>query len=29
LDDAIARAMASVTPADAKGWFVSCGYSII
>jgi transposase len=29
LDDAIARAMASVTPADARGWFVSCGYSII
>ena len=29
LDDAIARAMASVTPADARGWFVSCGYNII
>ena len=29
LDDAIARAMASVTPADARGWFVSCGYRII
>lgn len=29
LDEAIARAMASVTPADARGWFVSCGYSII
>ena len=29
LNDAIARAMASVTSADAKGWFASCGYSII
>jgi transposase len=29
LNDAIARAMASVTAADARGWFASCGYSII
>ena len=26
--DAIAKALASVTAADAAGWFVSCGYSI-
>lgn len=25
LNDAIARAMASVTSADARGWFASCG----
>ena len=29
LNDAIACALASVTPADATGWFASCGYSII
>ena len=29
LDKAIARALASVTGADARGWFASCGYSII
>jgi transposase len=29
LNDAIARALASVTSADARGWVVSCGYSII
>jgi len=28
LHDAIACALASVTSADAKGWFASCGYSI-
>lgn len=28
LGDAIARALASVTPSDATGWFASCGYSI-
>lgn len=28
LHDAIARALASVTSADARGWFASCGYSI-
>jgi len=26
---AIASALAAVTPADAMGWFVSCGYTII
>jgi transposase len=25
---AIAKALASVTPDDARGWFTSCGYSI-
>ena len=29
LNDAIARALASVTAADARGWFAPCGYSII
>jgi len=29
LNDAIARALASVTSTDARGWFASCGYSII
>jgi transposase len=29
LNDAIARALASVTAADAQGWFASSGYSII
>ena len=29
LDDAIAAALAAVTPEDASGWFASCGYSII
>ena len=28
LGDAIARALACVTPSDARGWFASCGYSI-
>ena len=28
LSGAIARALASVTPSDATGWFASCGYSI-
>jgi len=28
LNKAIARALASVTPEDAAGWFASCGYSI-
>ena len=28
LNRAIARALASVTPEDAAGWFASCGYSI-
>ena len=27
--DAIAHALAAVTPEDAMGWFASCGYSII
>lgn len=26
---AIAKALATVTPDDAKGWFASCGYNII
>lgn len=29
LNDAIARALASVTSTDARGWFASFGYSII
>lgn len=29
LNDAIARALASVTSTDARGWFASCGYSVI
>ena len=29
LNDAIARAQASVTSTDARGWFASCDYSII
>jgi transposase len=29
LQEAIASALASVTPQDARNWFVSCGYSII
>jgi len=28
LEDAIARALAAVTPDDAMGWFASCGYTI-
>ncbi len=28
LDHAIARALKTVTAADARGWFASCGYSI-
>ncbi len=27
LGNAIARALATVTPSDATGWFASCGYS--
>lgn len=27
--EAIARALERVTPADARNWFVSCGYSFI
>ena len=29
LDEAIGAALARVTPKDARGWFASCGYSII
>jgi transposase len=29
LNNAIASALAAVTPKDAAGWFASCGYSII
>jgi transposase len=29
LHRAIGNALASVTPNDARGWFASCGYSII
>jgi transposase len=29
LDQAIGAALAKVTPNDARGWFASCGYSII
>jgi transposase len=29
LEKAISSALAKVTPNDAKGWFASCGYSII
>jgi transposase len=29
LDQAIGSALAKVTPNDARGWFASCGYSII
>jgi transposase len=29
LERAIAQALASVTPKDAKNWFASCGYSFI
>ncbi len=28
LDQAIARALKTVTAAEARGWFASCGYSI-
>lgn len=29
LNEAIAAALAAITPEDAAGWFASCGYSII
>jgi transposase len=29
LDQAIGAALTKVTPNDARGWFASCGYSII
>ena len=29
LVEAIAAALQTVTPKDARGWFASCGYSII
>jgi transposase len=29
LDKAIGSALSKVTPNDARGWFASCGYSII
>jgi transposase len=29
LDEAIGAALAQVTPSNARGWFASCGYSII
>jgi hypothetical protein len=29
LVQAIATALSSVTPQDARGWFASCGYSFI
>ena len=29
INDAIADALAAITPEDAAGWFVSCGYSIV
>ncbi len=29
LNDAIAAALAAITPKDAAGWFASCGYSIV
>ena len=29
LEDAIGFALEQVTPKDARGWFASCGYSII
>lgn len=29
LQDAIAAALAKVTAQDARGWFASCGYSIV
>jgi hypothetical protein len=29
LDAAITEALAAVTAQDAKGWFESCGYSLI
>ena len=29
LDEAIGAALTKVTPKDARGWFASCGYSII
>lgn len=29
LDAAVAEALRLLTPADARGWFASCGYSII
>ncbi len=29
LNDAIATALSAITPEDAAGWFVSCGYTII
>lgn len=28
LDQALARALLTVTATDARGWFASCGYSI-
>jgi len=28
LDAAIAQALATVTPADARGWFAHCGYAV-
>ncbi len=29
LDQAIGSALTKVTPKDARGWFASCGYSVI
>lgn len=28
LDAAIAQALATITPADARGWFAHCGYAV-
>jgi transposase len=28
LDAAIAHALATITPADARGWFAHCGYAV-
>jgi transposase len=28
LDDAIAQALATITPSDARGWFQHCGYAL-
>jgi len=28
LDAAIAQALATITPADARGWFTHCGYVV-